>query len=113
MVEIDVCTGFHEFAGLIIYDAGRDGDVAFLRNHDLYLYTALDGLFKGLTDGAVKGEVRVDELDALLGGVNEADKGVADDFGGSLWLPVGNADGFMAGAGSGVGLQPFQGVVGE
>ena len=80
-IVIDLGSGFHEAVSLIVDNAGGDGDVALVTDHDLDIHTAPDGSLNGLYDGVAEGEIGVDKQYALLGIVEAMYEGTTNDLG--------------------------------
>ena len=98
----------HEPVGVVEAAVGREGDVAPDRQHDFYLDAAACSVAQGPADGAVEGEVGVDDLDAIACKADGVGVELADDAVARAGLAVDDAHHFAARRGASVGPESVE-----
>ena len=62
LIYPNVCPVFHKFVGIVEHTVGSEWIVAFLRNHNLHLYTSFYSIFKCLLQFVVESEIWINEF---------------------------------------------------
>ena len=103
--DVDVSAQFGKLIAMIFRNVGRNGDVARCRNHNFHLHPALERTLKGAHHLWSKGEVRVNELHAVLCIVENLDKSLLHNACRLARNAIDYAHLLPARSGGGVGLE--------
>lgn len=94
--EVHFHAGLHQVAGVIFYDARRNGNVTLGGDHNLDVNASSGGAFKGAFDMATKRQIGIDYLNAALSVLDGVNEGVVYDFRRGMRVAVDDSDGLLS-----------------